>query len=251
MGSINPSIIIITEIPMIDLHTHILPNIDDGANSVEEALALVKDLQKQGVYNIVCTPHFDPTQISLDEFVVKRTSAMHKLKGLEVALLPGSETVLHNYLFHYSDLNALCINDTRYLLTELPFTDKWDSKIYRLLDKLVSYYDIIPIISHIERYPAVKKNAKCINSLIEMGCILQLNTSSILNKKYSTHAFHYLRQGYIAVLGSDCHNIDVRPPIITDAIERITLKIGVSCTDQLMYNAECIIKGMELKEKII
>lgn len=234
---------------MIDLHTHILPNIDDGANTVEEALILTELLFKENIKIAVCTPHFDPTKTALQEFIRMRTIAMALMKASKVRLISGSETVLHEYLFHYSNLNELCIGNTRYLLLELPFEKKWNATVYELLEKLITYYDLIPIIAHIERYKAVKKNLKCIETLIKMGCVIQLNTSSIIDKKSSNQAIRYMKNGYIDVLGSDCHNIKKRPPIITTALNRVILKLGVKYTDEFNYNAECIVNGIEIRKK--
>ncbi|MHB8130251.1 MAG: CpsB/CapC family capsule biosynthesis tyrosine phosphatase [Mobilitalea sp.] len=239
----------IINIKMIDLHTHILPNIDDGASSVEEALILTELLYKEDIKIAVCTPHFDPAQTALQEFIRKRATAMALMKASRVKLILGSETVLHEYIFHYTELNELCIGNTRYLLLELPFDNKWDTTVYESLEKLIIHYDLIPIIAHIERYKAVKKNDKGIQKLIKMGCVIQINTSSIIDKQSRDKVIHYMKHGYIDVLGSDCHNIKKRPPIITNALNKITQELGVKYCEELNQNAECIVKGLEIRKK--
>jgi len=236
---------------MIDLHTHILPCIDDGASSVEEAIELTESLFQQNTRIAVCTPHFDPSQTALEEFLLKREKAMALMDASMVMLISASETMLHEYLFHYPDLSELCIGKTKYLLLELPFDRRWDKELYVKLNKITAYYNIIPVIAHIERYPSVKKSEKTIKKLIEMGCVIQLNTSSIIDRKTRSRSFRYMKKGYIDVLGSDCHNMNKRPPIITMALDNVTHKLGIEYRNRLMYNAECIMNGIEIKRKIV
>jgi protein-tyrosine phosphatase len=232
---------------MIDLHTHILPNIDDGAGSVEEALEMTDELFLQKVSKAVCTPHFDPTEISLQDFVKKRTAALDLVKSSKISLIAASETILHEYLFHYMDLNQLYIANTRYLLIELRYGDKWDVKACELLKRLIAYYNLIPIIAHIERYHMVNMGVKYIDKLIDMGCIIQLNTSSLRNKNSRNLAFHYMKRGYINVIASDCHNLKQRPPDIAPAMEEIISKFGMEYGAKLMHNAECIVNGIDIR----
>jgi len=235
---------------MIDLHTHLLPNIDDGASSLKEALEMTESLYAQGIRKAACTPHFDPTKSSLQEFVMKRTFAMDCMNASKVALLSGSETVLDDYLFHYPNLSELCIEHTRYLLLELPFGIKWDKYVYEKTKQLLTYYEVIPIIAHIERYESVIKSVKCIQKLIELGCVIQLNTSSIIDRKSRHQALQYIKHGYIDVLGSDCHNMTRRPPVIVDALDIIIQSLGTKYCEEFKHNAECIVNGICLREKI-
>ena len=234
---------------MVDLHTHILPNIDDGASNLEEALKMTEFLSNQNIMKAVCTPHFDPSQTSLQEFIKKRTSAMDCMRDSKITLICGSETILHDYLFHYSELSGLCIENTRYLLVELPNRKNWDIKVYEKLEKLISYFAITPIIAHVERYQAVKKNVKCIKKLIDMGCVIQINTTSIMNKKSRHQAIYYMKHGYIDVLGSDCHNMKNRPPVIIAAFDIIEKKLGLKYCAELKHNSECIVSGIEIRKK--
>ena len=142
---------------MIDLHTHLLPNIDDGASDISEALIMTKLLKEEGIKGAVCTPHYDPTSMSLNDFTSLRAKSLNLLKETCIPLIPASETYLHEYLFYNCNLDPLTIENTNYLLIELPFTKKWGNDIYKSLEKLMIYFDVIPIIAHIERYPAASK----------------------------------------------------------------------------------------------
>lgn len=236
---------------MIDIHTHILPFIDDGACDLNEAYELIKLLDEQNVQTAVCTPHFNPTKVSLDEFFHKRDKSLSLLVESKINLIPASETALHPYLFHYPDIDGLCIKNTRYLLVELPFDKKWDNPVFDMLERLCSFYNVIPIIAHVERYPAIKNNVRIIEKLKESGCTIQLNTTSIIDKKNRKRVLHYIENGYIDVLGSDCHNIKTRYPIIRDALDIVNINLGAKYNSQLIENAHLIIDGKERKRKII
>ncbi len=232
---------------MIDLHTHILPNIDDGARDVDTALKMTEALYSQSITKAVCTPHYDPSRTPMEEFVKKRALAFAKLKESRIQLILASETILHEYLFHYCDLSELCIENTRYLLLELPYLMKFDRKVFEAINRLIDYYNIIPIIAHIERYPSIRQ--KQINKLQQMGCMLQLNTGTILNKKTRKKALRYIKREYIKIIGSDCHDMERRPPSMREALELIDYQLGASYCERLEDYAEGIVKGKELLKK--
>ncbi len=234
---------------MIDLHTHILPHVDDGARNIEEAYKMTECLMSQNVTQAVCTPHFDPARISLEEFIEKRNKAMRLLESSPIELITGSETMLHEYLFHYMDIKDLCISNTRYLLIELPLYKSWDMKGFQMIEKLINYYDIVPIIAHVERYQSINIRDKVIKRLRNLGCFIQTNTSSIVGKKSRGLSMRYMKKDYIDVIGSDCHNMGLRPPVIKEAYEIVIKNMGEKYWSTLQQNAECIVKGESIKEK--
>lgn len=229
---------------MIDFHCHILPGIDDGAANLVEALALEEQLLRQGVDRVVCTPHFDPTVRSLENFIETRAASLAMLKDSKLSLLPASETCLHEYLFHYQELTKLCIPATRYLLIELPFTKRWSNKTWMLMQRLKEDYDIIPIIAHVERYPAVWHQKSNLKRLRELGCVLQVNASSVLDPKLWKRICSYLKKDYIDILGSDCHNCRSRPPVMTEAIKKLKERFGDAFIAGLDTNAEQILRDI-------
>jgi len=232
---------------MIDIHTHILPAIDDGASGKEEALALIEALLAEGVKTAVCTPHFDPTDRSLQDFVISRTQALQGLGSVPIRLVAASESFLHDYLFHYADLGPLCIDKTNYLLLELPFFVRWDDHLYTMVGNLISYYNIIPIIAHIERYPATRKNSGCIMRLKELGCLIQLNTSSLLDAGIRKRALKYIKEGHIDLLGSDCHDTKRRPPVIKQAARLIEDRLGAEYIRRLEDNAINVLNNIDIR----
>jgi protein-tyrosine phosphatase len=232
---------------MIDLHTHLLPNIDDGAASYEEAMQLAELLREQGVETALCTPHFDPSQITINDFTAKRAASLTLMKAPKIRLIPGSETLLHDFLFYYTDLSPLCVEHTKYLLLELPDQKRWESKMVQQLEHLIHYYGVIPIIAHIERYRPVRRRKRWMDRLRGAGCIIQCNAEFVIDKKTRRRAFRYLKKGYIDVLASDCHNIIQRPPRLAKAYEMIRNRFGEDFCQRLIDNSRQIVDGNLLR----
>lgn len=232
---------------MIDIHTHILPHFDDGAKDVEEALKMIEYLERQKVHTAICTPHFDPRKSSIEEFSSKREKAFQAMYASKITLISGSETLYHDLLYQYSDLDHICINNTKYLLLELPYKDRWSDYDMKCIIKLMNLFNIIPIIAHIERYKFLWKNKKNIRQLMNLGCLMQINANTIIDRKQRKMALHYIKKGYIDVIGSDCHNMSQRPPNLKDAFVIIEKEIGNYYCDLLQHNADSIIQGIMIR----
>lgn len=232
---------------MVDIHTHILPYIDDGAKDVAEAIKMTEYLELQEVDIAICTPHFDPTSNSIEEFVAKREKSFLAINKSRITLISGSETLYHDLLYQYIDLDRICINNTKYLLLEMPYKDRWSNYDLECIDKLMNLFNIIPIIAHIERYNTLWKNKKNIRQLMNLGCLMQVNANTIIDKKQRKTALHYIKIGLIDLVGSDCHNMSQRPPNIKDAFVIIERKIGSLYCDLLQHNAESIVKGLLIR----
>lgn len=209
---------------MIEIHSHVLPGIDDGAKDVQEAAGLLSLLKEQGVSSVVMTPHFYPDRHKLEEFQEKRDNAYFTLfqslgepwekgRAFDMDLILASETLISDTLFAYDSLEALCISGTNYLLLELPYSKEWSGSVFRLIDKLMARYGVTPIIAHIERYDAIRhKPEKNLVELLDLGCLLQMNIDSLIERGSRRLAMKLVKKGYIDVVGSDCHSLISRPP---------------------------------------
>ncbi len=209
---------------MIDLHTHILPEIDDGADGVETSLALIEAEKEQGVSELVLTPHYYGQKISPKKFLEKRQIAFekiaNKIDGIKIRL--GAEVYFDEMkIASNRELCKLAIENTKYILLELPFTKSWSEKlIFRLRDFILDT-DYTPIIAHVERYPAVRKNPAYLSVLSDMGCLFQVNTKAFIFEKTRNMAFTMLKKGFISCLGTDTHNVTDRAPDFAQAKELI------------------------------
>lgn len=229
------------------MHTHLLPYMDDGAKDLKEALKITEQLWEQGVGGAACTSHFDPAGERLEDFVNRRNNAMEQMYESKIVLYPASETYLHEYLLYYDSIAPLCIGNSNYLLIELPFTKQWGSELYSLIKKLMIRFDIIPIIAHAERYPA--SSIGNMRKLKNLGCVIQLNSSSLLKKKYKRKMIKYMKKGLADLIGSDCHDLIKRPPRLSIVYDLLEIIVGGQYCQHLMINAQSAIQGKDIRLK--
>ena len=201
---------------MIDFHSHVLPGIDDGAKDLETSVAMLKESKRQGVTTVVCTPHYYGRKRSPERFFEKRREAYdllapHIPDGMELKLAAEvfftEDSVISN-----EQLAQFCIEGTRYVMIELPFTPKIAERVFERLEAFIAETDCIPIIAHVDRYPAVLKKPAILKRLTEMGCLLQMNAQALEVKGVKSFALAALKKGLISAVGTDMHNMSDRAP---------------------------------------
>lgn len=233
---------------LVETHCHILPGIDDGSPDVNTSLKMIHRLKAQGAKAIILTPHYYSDSISYQEFLAKRDKSLAQLKEAlaedDPILIPAAEVYVSSYLFNYDNLDKLCIGNTRYALIEHPFNCKFDQKTFTNIGNLNYDYNIKPILAHIERYSALMDDVDLLDEYIDAGCLVQVNINSFASSHRSTRKklIKYLETGRIHLLGSDCHNLDSRPPSYEEGLKIITKKCGEEAIDVLMKNANLLIK---------
>ena len=213
---------------MIDFHSHILPNIDDGSASVSESTALLAMLSEQGVKKVCATPHFIASRTSPDAFFEKRQAALEALRPNLSADAPkirlGAEVFYYNGISKMQGLSRFCIEGSRLLLLEMPF-HAWSEYNLKEILELSCSGEFQLVLAHIERYLAFQ-NKKTPEKLVDSDILLQSNASAFLNFKTRRRALKLLRENKIHLIGSDCHNLTSRPPRISEARAVISKKLG-------------------------
>lgn len=237
---------------ILDMHTHILPAVDDGAKDEKESIELLKMLKNQGVTDVVFTPHFTPSMESFEEKREKWAAAYKKLAATKnIEGLP--KTYIGCEVFYFEDIGKikavkeLCIENSNYLLLELASMNISDKVISDIKD-LNEQLGIIPVIAHIERYYN-QKGFKKLKALVKEGmCIAQLNASSLFIPIFKKAALKLLKEDLIYVIASDTHSHDVRPPEIEKAFKFIEEKYGSSRVEKYKRNSEKICNKISGKE---
>lgn len=215
---------------MLDIHSHILPNVDDGSGSAEESLELLRASAQQGIDLMVATPHFYASQNSPQQFLGRRTAAAQKLKAVWTPDLPrvalGAEVCYFDGVSRMDELSALRIGGTNILLLEMPFT-KWSGRMLEEVFAIQDRRNTQVLLAHIERYLPFH-NAGALQILREQGVKMQCNASFFLNWRTKRKALKMFRCGEINALGSDCHNMTSRPPRLGEAIQVIQKSVDRS-----------------------
>ena len=217
----------------IDLHSHILPGIDDGADSVMESLSMAKVASESGTNIIVATPHFnnpEKTHGKIDFSVISDSfaSLTDELKNADISvrLFQGAEILARSNLEEFCESKSVVtINGSRYVLVEFYFDESIDN-VHHYTDILIDY-GYIPVIAHPERYSFFygdDADREDIYSLLEKGCRFQLNTNSILGnngKPSEDFAMWMLESGCAHIIASDCHNVLTRSGDLSDVYIRL------------------------------
>ena len=193
-----------------DLHSHILPDMDDGCKTAEESLQVLQESAQQGIAAMFATPHYYPVE-PVDAFLARREAAWERLSkaipngaqqipqlclGAEVAYRPG--------LCYEEKLSALCLGSSRYMLLELPFS-RWNREMLRDIRNICSVKGITPILAHIERYLSIQTR-DMLEQVLELDVLAQMNTESLLRFGQRRRNSRLLENGTVQLLGSDCHN---------------------------------------------
>lgn len=226
-----------TDFALLDAHTHILPDMDDGSDNVEESLELIRLSFEKGVKVICMTPHFYPGNESPEQFLDRRETAIQNLsKALEgkpdvPEIYFGAEVEFFQGISLVEEIDRLCIGQSRILLVEMPFTN-WTGRMLDELYVLRDYHGITPMIAHVDRYLDFG-NEEFIGQLIDNGILIQANASFFLKGFGSRKAMRMMKKKMIHFIGSDCHNLRSRRPNLYEAAEKILAKCGEEAMDHL------------------
>jgi protein-tyrosine phosphatase len=242
---------------MIDIHSHILPSIDDGAKSLDEALDMLKIAIDQGVTTQVLTPHihigrFNNT-IQLIEERFKKFQEQVDAANLKIKLLLGAELRIGPEIMQLISKNAVpwlgeFENKKTFLLefprTEVPFGS--DNLVKWLLSK-----NCLPIIVHPERNSTFLNNREKLQTFIDLGCPLQITSSSITGKfgaDVQQMCEDLLVAEQVSAIASDCHNLKGRSPDLLAGAEKAKALIG---DDKTHYLTNTLPKKLINKNKYL
>lgn len=221
---------------IVDFHSHMLPEMDDGSSSLEQSLDMIQQSAAQGVAGIVLTPHFYADRDNPEHFLAKRARRMKQLKEQLPNAVPrlflGAEVRYFEGITEMEALPLMRIQGTDCLLVEMPFC-QWNPRMIDDIREIQNRRDYTVILAHVERYLRYQK-LHVIEPLLSEGVLLQSNAEFFLKGFASRKAFKMLENGWIHLLGSDSHNTSTRPPNLGQACELIADKCGESALRRIM-----------------
>ena len=225
----------------IDLHSHIAWGIDDGMPSIEDAVKALELAKDDGIVGICSTPHFIPGQLDVHIYneMVTRQLELRKLSPIPIYF--GGEVMMNSEFIEGLELDLYpTLNSSRYMLVEynvlrdIHSIDYRDDCLYELKVK-----GFVPVIAHIERYFHSELDYSIIENWIDMGCVLQINRTSILGmhgKQIQKNALALLDDGYCDVIATDTHRANgSRISMLSDVYSVVGKRIGFDNADILMY----------------
>lgn len=221
---------------LCDLHSHILPGMDDGCKTAEQSVEALRLSYAQGVRVIFATPHYYPVE-TVDAFLARRQEAWGALQaeikkrgatdipqivlGAEVAYRPGISSA--------EGIEKLCLGGSNYLLLELPFR-AWGREELRQVSNFHCSRGILPILAHYERYRTLQTK-QMYGQMAQQDVLIQKNAESFSGFWGERRACREVKLGRCHLLGSDCHNLGGRKPnlsLATDSLRRRGLERELS-----------------------
>ena len=238
---------------MIDVHSHILPNIDDGSRSIEETFNLIKEAKEAGFEGIVCTSHYMENYYETNrperEVWINAIHENLENKNIDMNLYLGNEIYMSDNIIELlEDGKATTMNDTSYVLFELPMNAE-PMNLYDMVYEM-QQYKIVPILAHPERDSFVQTDPELIYDLIDKGVLMQANYGSIIGqygKKAQMIVQKFLENNMIHMLGTDVHRQNTIYPKIPEIILELKSLIGEEKVKELTtINPELVINNKRI-----
>lgn len=224
-----------------DLHTHVLPGVDDGAPTMEYALQMLQNAVASDVTLLAVTPHCNGPYGDgnyLGKTLQERfLQLQQEAKDIPVQLVLGGEVRVNEQLPLLLEQGKIpTINGSRYLLTEFS-ADSSEETIQSALES-IRMLGYVPIVAHPERYSAVCKSPQMVMQWLDMGCHLQLTGRSVLGeygKAVQKTATYLLKQDLVACIASDAHGINIRNNFLLDVYDHLTIRYSRQYAGCLLY----------------
>ena len=239
---------------LIDIHSHIIPGVDDGSPDMETSLGLLRMAAENGTTDIIATPHVIDVSTTLTWDSIRRSvEELQKeadRNGIPITIYPGAETELNFDLLELirKDHSAFCLAGSRYCLMEMPslmLPPHLDDMIYEL-----QLMDIVPVLAHPERQMQLMENPDRLLELLHKGCAAQCNGGSltgVFGPKVQSDIRRLLDRDMVAFMGSDAHNLRHRNTNLKEAREAVTEGWGSERAAELFETKPgCILENKTL-----
>lgn len=240
---------------MIDIHSHIVFDVDDGPKTIEDSRALLEESYRQGVRTIISTSHrrkgmFETPEEKIEENF-KQVQELAKEIADDLTILYGAEIYYTSDILDKLEQGKIPrLADSQYALIEFSMITPY-KEIHTALSNVLRL-GVTPVVAHIERYHCLENDEKKVRDLINMGCYTQINSSSVLKPKLfgDTYKFmkkrvqFFLEKDLVHFVASDMHNLNPRPPYMQEAYQIISKKYGESHAEQLFRkNQELLLRS--------
>ncbi|WP_368895028.1 tyrosine-protein phosphatase [Priestia megaterium] len=237
---------------MIDIHSHILPGVDDGASAMEDAVNMARLALDEGITKIIATPHHqNGMYFNKKQDILKRVKELNNVlqrENISLEVLPGQETRIYGSLlddFWKGDI--LTLNHTNYLFVELP-----SGHVPRYTEQLLfemQLKGLIPIIVHPERNAEVLKNPEKLLNLVKEGALTQITAGSLMGhfgKKVQKFSLQLIEANSTHFIASDAHNMSTRNFHMRESISKVHKEFGSQVVYYFQENAELLVQGQSV-----
>ncbi len=225
----------------IDIHSHLLPGIDDGAKDTETSMEMFRIAHKSGITHMILTPHYKPMRHNAGPpriaDMITRAREMLAEEGIDIQLYAGNEIYYHSDAVNVLDEGRACtMAGSKYVLTEFGPMDDFDYIRNGIYQIMAGGYR--SIIAHVERYQCIASKPERVEELVRMGCYIQVNAGSVIGTYgFGTKQFikKILKQHLVHFIATDAHDIDKRAPQLAECSKYVNRKFGEEYERKLLY----------------
>lgn len=224
----------------IDIHSHILPGVDDGPESIEQTIRMLHMAISEGINTIIATPHYEPggDNPSVDELERIRKQVEEEAFNIsrKIKLYLGNEVYYGESAVSLLKAGeALTLAGSRYVLVEFPYGIDIKSMYQGMYNFLSHGY--LPILAHVERYHHIHRRPDVIEELVDMGCYIQMNCDSIVGSLLNTEVSfnrRLIKNGLVHFIASDSHSDKMRVPMMQTAVNYMLKKFSEEAVNELI-----------------
>jgi len=224
---------------------------DDGSKSLEMSLTMLRRMAEQGISVCVATPHFYGFREDISTFLTRRDAAWEKLCEAREPDMPqlrlGAEVALYSGLKKTEGLDRLCVDGTRTLLVEMPFSP-WTEQELDLVSVLCFDRGYQVVLAHLERYFAMRKR-DVFWQILELPVYVQVNAEALTERRGRRDVLKLFSEGTAQLLGSDCHNLSDRAPNLGAGRSVLEKKLGAGILQRSDMLARSLLRTEELRSE--
>jgi len=226
---------------MIDIHSHILYGMDDGARDIETSYAMCRLAVENGVDKIFATSHLTElydvrSYVNARDDRIARLRELIEERGLGIEIYPGAEVYASDDLFFCEGLEEVTLNNSKYILVEFPMRGISFSTVLRYIETIF-LKGLVPIIAHPERYSFIQKQYDRANFLADIGVFFQINASSLagrMGREEFDLAYEFVMKDLANFIASDSHSLNHRPPDMLSMIREFPPNISRRGLDRML-----------------
>lgn len=227
---------------LMDIHSHILPAVDDGAQNLETSIKLLEMMKEQGITDVIATPHFYADTENMEDFKHNVGNAYAVLNdAVKDMNLPkvhlGSEVYYFDGIGKSEGIKQLTLGSSKYILLELQ-SRAIDKTVLENINGIIYGLGLIPVFAHIERYAEEKDFKNLFKYIDSNNAYAQVNSSSVLFSPYKHIVRKLMKSGRISFIATDTHSPEHRPPMMRAALDEVKRCFGNDYVNTLIKNTE-------------